>query len=43
MADSQTFKQIEQQVQAEIEAGEQFALDAPYPDPSEVDKDVYAE
>ena len=42
MADSQTFKQIEQQVQAEIEAGEQFALDAPYPDPSEVDKDVYA-
>ncbi|HEV7234833.1 MAG TPA: thiamine pyrophosphate-dependent dehydrogenase E1 component subunit alpha [Ktedonobacteraceae bacterium] len=43
MADSQTFKQIEQQVQSEIEAGEQFALDAPYPDPSEVDKDVYAE
>ncbi len=42
MADSQTFKQIEQQVQAEIAAGEQFALDTPYPDPSEVDKDVYA-
>jgi len=43
MADSQKFKQIEQQVQSEIEAGEHFALGAPYPDPSEVDKDVYAE
>src|SRR5205807_6104483 len=33
MADSGTFEQIEQRVRAEVEAGEQFALDAPYPDP----------
>jgi len=42
MADSKTFQQIEQRVRTEVEAGEQFALDAPYPDPGEVDKDVYA-
>lgn len=42
MADSQTFEQIEQQVQVEVEAGEQFALNAPYPDASEVEQDVYA-
>ena len=40
--DSEAFKQIEQQVQAEVEAGELFALNAPYPDPSEVEQDVYA-
>jgi TPP-dependent pyruvate/acetoin dehydrogenase alpha subunit len=42
MVDSKTFEQIEQRVRTEVEAGEQFALDAPYPDPGEVDKDVYA-
>ncbi len=42
VADSNTFEQIEQKVQAEIEAGEQFALNAPYPDPAEVEQDVYA-
>jgi len=42
MADSQTFEQIEQQVRVEVEAGEQFALNAPYPDASEVEQDVYA-
>jgi acetoin:2,6-dichlorophenolindophenol oxidoreductase subunit alpha len=42
MADEGTFEQIEQRVRAEVEAGEQFALDAPYPDPSEVEQDVYA-
>ena len=42
LADSATFQQIEQRVSSEVEAGAQFALDAPYPDPSEVDKDVYA-
>lgn len=42
MADNATFQQIEQRVQAEVEAGEQFALDAAYPNPSEVDTDVYA-
>jgi pyruvate dehydrogenase E1 component alpha subunit len=34
--------QIEQRVQAEIEAGVQFALNATYPDPSEVTQHVYA-
>ncbi len=42
MADGGTFEQIEQRVRAEVEAGERFALDAPYPDPDEVDQDVYA-
>jgi TPP-dependent pyruvate/acetoin dehydrogenase alpha subunit len=42
MADSGTFEQIEQRVRAEVEAGEQFALNAPYPDPSEVEQNVYA-
>ena len=42
MADEGTFEQIEQRVRNEVEAGEQFALNAPYPDPSEVEQDVYA-
>jgi len=40
--DSGAFEQIEQRVQAEVEAGERFALNAPYPDPGEVEQDVYA-
>jgi acetoin:2,6-dichlorophenolindophenol oxidoreductase subunit alpha len=42
MADSRKFEQVEERVRAEIEAGEQFALNAPYPDASEVEQDVYA-
>jgi len=42
MADNKTFEQIEQKVRAEVEAGEQFALNAPYPEPGEVEQDVYA-
>ena len=42
IADRSTFDQIEQRVQAEVEAGEQFALSTPYPDGSEVEQDVYA-
>ncbi len=42
VASAETFAQIEQRVEAEVSAGEQFALDAPYPDPSEVTQDVYA-
>jgi len=42
VATSGTFEQIEQRVRTEVEVGEQFALDAPYPDPSEVEQDVYA-
>jgi pyruvate dehydrogenase E1 component alpha subunit len=42
LADDETLLHIAQNVQDEVKAGEQFALAAPYPDPSEVDKDVYA-
>jgi TPP-dependent pyruvate/acetoin dehydrogenase alpha subunit len=42
MADAGVFEQIEKDVRAEAETAVQFALDAPYPDPSEVDKHVYA-
>jgi acetoin:2,6-dichlorophenolindophenol oxidoreductase subunit alpha len=42
MADNRTFEQIERKVRAEVEAGEQFALDASYPEPGEVEQDVYA-
>lgn len=42
LADDEIFARIERKVQAEVEAGERFALEAPYPDPSEVSQDVYA-
>ncbi|HEX6483600.1 MAG TPA: thiamine pyrophosphate-dependent dehydrogenase E1 component subunit alpha [Ktedonobacteraceae bacterium] len=42
VADANIFKQIEQRVRAEVEAGVEFALNAPYPEVSEVDQDVYA-
>jgi len=42
LADAGVFDQIEKSVRAEAEAAVQFALNAPYPDPSEVDKHVYA-
>jgi hypothetical protein len=36
------FDRILGDVKAEIDAGVQFALAAPYPDPRQVDEDVYA-
>jgi len=42
MADAAELERVEQGVRAEIAAGLQFALEAPYPDPSEVTEDVYA-
>jgi len=42
MAGTSTFEQIEQRVRAEVEAGVQFALNTPFPEPSEVNQDVYA-
>ncbi len=41
-ADESVFDQIERSVRAEAEAAVQYALDAPYPDVSEVDQHVYA-
>ena len=41
-ATHEALTQIQQEVRAEVEAGEAFALNAPYPDPSEVTQDVYA-
>ena len=42
LAESAELEQIEQRIQAEIEAGVAFALNAPYPEPGEVDQHVYA-
>ena len=42
VADAQIFAQIERRVRAEVDAGVQFALNAPYPNPDEVDQQVYA-
>jgi TPP-dependent pyruvate/acetoin dehydrogenase alpha subunit len=42
LADLETFEQIEQRVHAEVAAGVEFALHTSYPDPGEVDQDVYA-
>ena len=42
LAESQIFEQIENEVQAEVETGVAFALEAPYPDQVEVDHHVYA-
>jgi pyruvate dehydrogenase E1 component alpha subunit len=36
------FERIEADVKSEVEAGVQFALNAPYPDGNEVEQDVYA-
>ena len=41
MADTGIFERIEQEVRAEAEAAVQFALDAPYPAPEEVNLHVY--
>jgi pyruvate dehydrogenase E1 component alpha subunit len=42
LADIETLEQIEQRVRTEVRAGVEFALAAPYPEPGEVDQDVYA-
>ena len=42
LADAQTLEEIDRRVREEVTAGVQFALEAPYPDLSEVDQHVYA-
>jgi pyruvate dehydrogenase E1 component alpha subunit len=42
LADASELEAIHAAVQAEIESGVQFGLDAPFPDASEVDQHVYA-
>jgi acetoin:2,6-dichlorophenolindophenol oxidoreductase subunit alpha len=42
MADAVALDQIKAEVETEVEAGVQFALQAPFPDASEVEQDVYA-
>jgi TPP-dependent pyruvate/acetoin dehydrogenase alpha subunit len=42
LIDQSVLDRIHQDVQAEVDAGVQFALDALFPDLSEVDEDVYA-
>ncbi|MBI1735844.1 MAG: thiamine pyrophosphate-dependent dehydrogenase E1 component subunit alpha [Candidatus Rokubacteria bacterium] len=42
LVDTDVFERILTDVKAEIDTGVQFALAAPYPDPRQVDEDVYA-
>ncbi len=42
LTDQNILDQIRADVQAEVEAGVQFAINAPFPEPNEVDQDVYA-
>ncbi|MBI5650776.1 MAG: thiamine pyrophosphate-dependent dehydrogenase E1 component subunit alpha [Chloroflexi bacterium] len=42
LTDASVLERIEADVNAEVEAGVAFALDAPFPDAREVDEDVYA-
>jgi len=42
LADQETLEQIDDRVHREVEAGVEFALQAPFPELSEVDQDVYA-
>lgn len=42
LADPGIFEQINNEVSSEVEAAVQFALNAPYPEPDEVDLHVYA-
>jgi TPP-dependent pyruvate/acetoin dehydrogenase alpha subunit len=42
LADAATLERIEEEAATEVAQGVEFALAAPYPDPSEVDRDVYA-
>ena len=42
LADEKIFDSIDQDTRKKVEAALNFALDAPYPEPSEVDKHVYA-
>jgi len=42
MADGKLLEKIENEIATEIKEAVNFALNAPYPDPSEVDQDVYA-
>ena len=42
LADDDALQTIEDEARAEVESGVQFALGAPYPDPSQVTEDVFA-
>ena len=42
LTDQEVLDRIYADVKSEVEAGVQFAIDAPYPDPSEVTEDIYA-
>lgn len=42
IADGEALKAVEDRLAREVEDGERFGLEAPYPDPSEVDQHVYA-
>jgi TPP-dependent pyruvate/acetoin dehydrogenase alpha subunit len=42
VTDRATLDKIQEELLAEMDSAMQFAIDAPYPDPSKVDQDIYA-
>jgi pyruvate dehydrogenase E1 component alpha subunit len=42
LADAAQLASIDKEIKTEIEQAAKFALDTPYPQPEEVDQDVYA-
>jgi TPP-dependent pyruvate/acetoin dehydrogenase alpha subunit len=42
IADRATLDTVQEELISEMDAAVQFAVDAPYPDPSKVDQDIYA-
>jgi pyruvate dehydrogenase E1 component alpha subunit len=42
LSEPAVFERILADVKTEVETGAQYALDAPFPEPSEVTQDVYA-
>ena len=42
LADRAALDAIQEELIKEMDAAVEFAVDAPYPDPSEVDQDIYA-
>ena len=42
IVDSAALAQMQSEIQKEVDAAVKFAIDAPYPNPDEVDQDVYA-
>jgi pyruvate dehydrogenase E1 component alpha subunit len=42
IVDSAALDKIQNEIQTEVDRAVKFAIDAPYPNPDEVDQDIYA-